>query len=150
MQKPDYSHDVTEASQSAFVLVLLTSSQGTNTESRLLVEIWRELTQRFGDVKFCQMRADLCIEGYPDRNTPTILVYSKGDIKKQIVTLRELGGVRTKATDVERLLVEVGAVKGDDPRLKRGEGESVPASTEEKKKIRQGKTMGDEDDSDWD
>lgn len=95
LQKPDYSRDVTEASKNAYVFVLLTSSQGTNTESRILIEIWRELAKRFGDVKFCQMRADLCIEGYPDKNTPTVLVYKDGDIKKQLVTLRELGGVRT-------------------------------------------------------
>jgi hypothetical protein len=95
LQKPDYSKDVTEASKDAYIFVLLTSSQGTNTESRVLIEIWRELAGRFGDVKFCQIRADLCIEGYPDKNTPTVLVYRDGDIKRQIVTLRELGGVRT-------------------------------------------------------
>jgi hypothetical protein len=95
LQKPDYSRDVTETSQKAHVFVLLTSSEGTNVESRVLIEIWRELARKFGDVKFCQMRADLCIEGYPDKNTPTVLVYRDGDIKRQIVTLRELGGVRT-------------------------------------------------------
>jgi hypothetical protein len=98
LQKPDYSRDVTEASQKAYILVLLTSSEGTNVESRVLIEIWRELAQKFGDVKFCQMRANLCIEGYPDKNTPTVLVYKDGDIKRQIVTLRELAGVRTKTT----------------------------------------------------
>jgi len=41
------------------------------------------------------MKADMCIEGYPERNTPTILVYRDGDIKKQIVTLKELAGERT-------------------------------------------------------
>jgi hypothetical protein len=96
LQKPDYSKDVTEASNKAYIFVLLTSSQGTNVESRILIEIWRELAQRFGDVKFCQIRADLCIEGYPDKNTPTILVYKDGDIKKQVVTLRELRGTQTK------------------------------------------------------
>jgi len=96
VQKPDYSKDVTEASNAAFVFVLLTSSQGTNTESRVLIEIWRDLAQRFGDVKFCQIRGDLCIEGYPDKNTPTVLVYKDGDIRRQIVTLRELQGARTK------------------------------------------------------
>lgn len=95
IQKPDYSRDVTEASKTSCVFVLLTSSSGTNTESRLLIEIWRELATKFGDVKFCQMQANLCIEGYPERNTPTILVYSNGDIKRQIVTLRELKGDRT-------------------------------------------------------
>ena len=37
----------------------------------------------------------MCIEGYPERNTPTILVYKDGDIKRQIVTLRELSGELT-------------------------------------------------------
>ena len=95
LQKPDYSKDVTEASNKAFVLVHLTSSLGTNIESRLLTELWRTLAQQFGDVKFCEMRADMCIEDYPERNTPTILVYRDGDIKKQIVTLREFSGDHT-------------------------------------------------------
>lgn len=146
LQKPDYSKDVTEASKKAHVLVLLTSSQGTNTESRVLIEIWRELAKRFGDVKFCQMRADLCIEGYPDKNTPTVLVYRDGDIRRQIVTLRELNGPRTSVQDVEKLLVDVGAVKLGDSRLQR-KRENPEASTN---KIRQGTTGGDDDDSDWD
>ena len=95
LQKPDYSKDVTEASNKAFVLVHLTSSLGTNVQSRLLTELWHELAQKFGDIKFCEMRADMCIEGYPERNTPTILVYRNGDIKKQVVTLKELGGEQT-------------------------------------------------------
>ena len=97
LQKPDYSTEVTEASNKSYVFVLLTSSQGTNVESRLLIEIWRALAQRFGDVKFCQIRADLCIEGYPEKNTPTVLVYKNGDIRRQIVTLRELRGSHTTA-----------------------------------------------------
>jgi hypothetical protein len=96
LQKPDYSREVTEESSKAFVFVLLTSSQGMNVDSRVLVEIWRDLARKFGDVKFCQIRADLCIEGYPDRNTPTILVYRNGDIKRQVVTLGELRGSQTK------------------------------------------------------
>ena len=104
LQKPDYSKDVTEASKKAFVLVHLTSSLGTNIESRLLTELWREMARKFGDIKFCEIRADMCIEGYPERNTPTILVYRDGDIKKQIVTLKELGGEQT-------------TIRGKHPRL---------------------------------
>jgi hypothetical protein len=95
LQKPDWSREVTEESQKAFIFVLLTSSQGNNVESRVMIEVWRELAQKYGDVKFGQIRADLCIEGYPDKNTPTILVYKDGDIKKQIVTLASLNGPRT-------------------------------------------------------
>ena len=97
LQKPDYSRDVTEASKNSYVLVLLTSNQGTNVESQLLIEIWRDLATRFGDIKFCQIRGDMCIEGYPEKNTPTILVYKDGDVKRQLVTLRELRGTQTTA-----------------------------------------------------
>lgn len=95
VQKPEYSIEVTEASKKAYVLVLLTSSTGLNVESRLMIDIWRQLAREFGEIKFCQMQADLCIEGYPDRNTPTILIYKDGDVVRQIVTLRELQGVKT-------------------------------------------------------
>ncbi len=154
LQKPEYSKDVTEASHKAYVLVLLTSSQGTNTESRVLMEIWTIVSKRFGDVKFCQICADLCIEGYPDKNTPTVLVYKDGDIKKQLVTLRELGGVRTTAQDVERLLVDVGAVRQGDARLKRKGEDNDGESTATGSKIRQGNigtaATVEDDDSDWD
>ncbi|KAL8936207.1 MAG: hypothetical protein Q9211_004300 [Gyalolechia sp. 1 TL-2023] len=117
LQKPDYSRDVTEASRKAFVLVHLTSSLGTNIESRLLTELWQELARKFGDIKFCEIRGDMCIEGYPDRNTPTILVYHDGDIRRQVVTLRELAGSKTRIQDLEELLVEVGALEANDSRL---------------------------------
>ena len=95
LQKPDYSRDVTEASKKSFVLVHLTSSLGTNVESRILTELWRDMARLFGDIKFCEIQADMCIENYPDRNTPTILIYRNRDIQKQVVTLRELGGQQT-------------------------------------------------------
>ena len=147
IQKPDYSSDVTEESKKAYVLVLLTSSTGTNTESRVMIEHWRELAKRFGDVKFCQMRADLCIEGSPDKNTPTVLIYKDGDIKRQIVTLMQLSGPRTSVQDIERILVDVGAVKLGDTRLQKKKEDDDDVNTS---KIRQGTTAGDDDDSDWD
>jgi hypothetical protein len=104
IQKPDYSNEVAEESKKAFVLVLLTSSQETNVQSRLAIESWRELARKFGDVKFCQIRADLCIDGYPDRNTPTILIYHNGDITRQIVTLGEINGLQTKTKGQAQLI----------------------------------------------
>ncbi|KAJ5390061.1 Phosducin-like protein [Penicillium cataractarum] len=118
LQKVDYAREVTEASNNAYVLVNLTS-QGGNVESRVLTELWRQLAAKFGDIKFCEIRADMCIEGYPERNTPTILVYKDTEIKRQLVTLRELNGPRTKVEDLERLLVDLGAVKESDVRLKK-------------------------------
>jgi len=148
LQKVDWSREVTDESAKAFVLVLLTSSHGANTESRILIDIWRELACKFGDVKFCQIRGDLCIDGYPDRNTPTIIIYKDGDIKKQIVTLRELQGPQTKIQDVEQLLVTVGAVKIGDHRLRSSDDDQDPLQSSST--IRQSVKHKDEDDDDWD
>ncbi|MCJ1309232.1 hypothetical protein MMC25_002889 [Agyrium rufum] len=149
LQKPDYYRDVTEASQKAFVLVHLTSSLGTNIESQLLTELWRQMARKFGDIKFCEIRADMCIENYPERNTPTILVYHKGDITKQVVTLRELGGQSTTVADLQRLLLDVGAIKEKDYRVLRKEASED--DREGSRHIRTGKaTQNDDSDDDWD
>lgn len=141
---------MTDTSSESFVFVLLTSSLGTNTESALLTEHWRALANRFGDVKFCQMRADLCIEGYPERNTPTILVYKDGDIKRQIVTLKELSGVNTSIADLEKILFEVGAVQPNDSRLSRHrKDETNIQQSGGLKKGGKTATLQDEEDSDW-
>ncbi|KAJ5774054.1 hypothetical protein N7457_008950 [Penicillium paradoxum] len=122
LQKVDYAREVTEASNNAFVLVNLTS-MGGNVESRLLTELWRQLAAKFGDIKFCEIRADMCIEGYPEKNTPTILVYKDTEIKRQLITLQQLKGPRTKIEDIERLLVDLGALKESDVRLKKRDDE---------------------------
>lgn len=118
LQKVDYAREVTDASNNAFVLVNLTS-QGANVESRVLTELWRQMAAKFGDIKFCEIRADMCIEGYPEKNTPTILVYKDTEIKRQLITLRELNGPRTKVEDLEKLLIDLGALKESDVRLKK-------------------------------
>jgi len=139
LQKPDYARDVTEASSKSYVLVHLTASLGTNVESRILAELWRQLATKFGDIKFCEIRADLCIEGYPERNTPTILVYRNGDIQRQIITLREFHGPKTDLRDLETLLIEVGAIKENDIRLRRRDSDSNLAKPE-----------ADDNDDEWD
>lgn len=153
IQKPDYSVDVTEASHKAHVFALLTSSLGTNTESALLISLWRNLAPRFGDVKFCQIRADLCIEGYPEKNTPTVLVYRDGDIKRQIVTLKDLRGEKTSAEDIEKVLVDVGAIKVTDSRLTSNTRRKEEEGGQRQGGLRQSArktTLEDDDDSDWD
>lgn len=112
-----------------------------------MIELWRQLARKFGDIKFCQMQANLCIEGYPDRNTPTVLVYKDGEIKRQLVTLKELNGVKTSVADMEKVLLGLGALQHNDSRLKKdAEEQEAPRrgiyQSENKK--------DDDDDSDWD
>lgn len=155
IQKPDYAKEVTEESNKTFVFVLLTSSSGTNVESRRMIDIWRILAKKYGELKFCQIQADLCIEGYPDKNTPTVLIYKDGEIRKQIVTLRDLNGVRTDVEDVEKIFVTLGAVKVGDKRLSRKSLENEDEDVEQKR-IKQGgfarskRNVDDGEESDWD
>ena len=160
LQKPDYARDVTEASKSAYVLVHLASSMSNDGESRLLTSIWQDLAVTFSNIKFCEIQGDMCIEGYPEKNCPTILVYHDGDIVKQMVTLKELNGPRTAQegkrcdaqrqplysggslaslerrtltlviSDLEGLLLGLGALTSRDPRLARSDKHSNNASSQ--------------------
>ncbi|KAI1844609.1 hypothetical protein JX266_009282 [Neoarthrinium moseri] len=155
LSKPEYQREVTEASNNGPVFVNLTSPLGTNVESRVLSELWRQAAKEYGDVKFCEIRADKAIEGYPDRNCPTILVYKNGDIVKQIVTLVTIGGARVNMMEIDNLLVEVGAVGEKDMRVVKRKRDAEDAREEALmgKGIKSGNlrhaTVNDDDD-DWD
>jgi len=154
VSKPDYSREVTEASQAGPVFVHLTASLGTNVESRVLAELWRQAAQEYGDIKFCEIRGAQAIENYPERNCPTILVYSKGDIVRQIVTLMTLAGPKTSMLDLDNLLVEVGALPDNDIRVAKRRREAE--DTEEERFLNKGiksssdRAKGGDDDDDWD
>lgn len=150
LQKVDYAKDVTEASQKAFVCVNLTSASDSNVESRVLTELWRELARKYGDVKFCQIRADMCIEGYPEKNCPTILIYRNGDIQKQVVTLREFNGVRTTLKDLEGMLTSCGAVTEDDVRLKEEREQDEQEGNGRRMKGTKNARSNEDSEDDWD
>lgn len=155
ISKPDYQREVTEASQKGPVLVNLTSGSGTNVESRVLTELWRQAAREYGDIKFCEIRASQAIENYPDRNCPTILVYSKGDIVKQVVTLMTLGGVRTSMRHIDNILIEIGAIPESDMRIIKRRQAAEDAEDERRaangKSIKSGTvTRSNDDDEDWD
>ncbi|KAJ2981994.1 hypothetical protein NUW58_g6545 [Xylaria curta] len=155
ISKPDYAREVTEASNKGPVFVNLTSALGTNVESRVLSELWRQAAKEYGDIKFCEIRADKAIENYPDRNCPTILVYKNSDIVKQIVTLVTIGGVRTSMLQIDDLLVEAGAVEPKDMRVikRKREAEDAKEDKSTTRGVKNGNVrhaMVDDDDDDWD
>lgn len=154
INKPEYQREVTDASAKGPVFVNLTSTMGNNVESRVLSDLWRQAAKEYGEVKFCEIRASQAIEGYPDRNCPTILVYNKGDIVKQVVTLATLGGPRINMQKIDDMLVETGAVPESDLRVvkRRREAEDAEDARLAGKTIKTGtagRSNADEDD-DWD
>jgi hypothetical protein len=155
LTKPEYQREVTDASSKGPVFVHLTASMGTNVESRVLSELWRQAAKEYGDIKFCEMRANQAIENYPERNCPTILVYKNGDIIKQIVTLATIGGVRTNMMKIDDILVETGAVGDKDMRVvkRRRAAEDAEEERLAGKTIRSGNTRTAQDSDsgdDWD
>ncbi|KAJ0122909.1 phosducin family protein [Diaporthe amygdali] len=154
LSKPDYQREVTEASNNGVVFVNLTSSSGgTNVESRVLSDLWKQAAKEYGDIKFCEMRASQAIENYPEKNCPTILVYKNGDIVKQIVTLTTVGGVRMGMLDLDKILVEVGALPNKDMRVLKRRREAEDAEEERLmggKGIKSSNRTANDDDDDWD
>ncbi|KAH8170083.1 phosducin domain-containing protein [Sarocladium implicatum] len=155
ISKPEYQREVTDASAKGPVFVNLTSSMGTNVESRVLSELWRQAAKEYGEVKFCEIRASQAIENYPDRNCPTILVYKNGDIIKQVVTLATIGGVKINMQKIDDMLVETGAVPQSDLRIVKRRRAAEDAEEEKLagKTIKTGtagRSKDDDDDDDWD
>ena len=56
-----------------------------------------QLAAKHRATKFLAIVAESCIEGYPDRNVPTVFVYRGGAVTANIVGLADYGGMR--ATD---------------------------------------------------
>lgn len=115
ISKPEWQREVTEASKDATVFVHL--SNESQLQSRLLSIILREAAQKFKEIKFCEIEGQRAIEGYPEKNCPTILIYKDGELVKQLVTLLMLNGNDTTLKHVEALLVDLGSIDIKDKRL---------------------------------
>lgn len=115
ISKDEYQEKVTAASENYFVLVHL--SLQSSLQSRLLASHFEVASRVFAELKFCDIPASRCIENYPERNCPTLILYHKGAVLRQYVTLAELGGNSMKLSDLERVLVRYAMVNETDERL---------------------------------
>lgn len=113
--KPEYEDEVTKALEKHYVVVHM--SLQLAIQSRLLALILQVLARKFPEIKVTEIPANRCVENYPEANCPTLIVYHKKNILKQYVTLTQLGGSDCKIDDLEKVLVDIGAVKASDERL---------------------------------
>ena len=58
--------------------------------------ILNQLAQLYPSTKFISIISDHCIENYPDKNCPTMIIYRKGEMMGQIVGLSAMGGDKAK------------------------------------------------------
>ncbi|KAJ2682620.1 Proteolipid protein 2, partial [Coemansia spiralis] len=108
ISEPEYKSAVTEASRESWIVVHL--FRESIPECKLMNKHLSELAQQYRATKFAKIISVECIHNYPDRNLPTLLVYGKGDMQAQLVRLDRFGGMRTKRRDIERYLLDIGAI----------------------------------------
>ncbi len=97
--KDEWVRQVTEASEGCDVVVHL--YEDSMIECQIMDDALRSLASRFKYIKFLRIKYNQAIENWPERNLPTVFVYSKGSLKTQIVTLNNLGGKQTKPASKE-------------------------------------------------
>ena len=108
----DFVVEVSEASKAVWVCLHLYNDEVR--ESRLMGEVFAALAARHKATKFLKIRSTACIEGWPDRNLPTLIVYHGGEMVEggQIMGLAHCGGRKGLSVDsLEWSLSKVGAVK---------------------------------------
>lgn len=116
INKPEYQKEVTDASNEP-VYVFVHLSLESKLQSRILGHIFQTMCKKYREIKFVEILGNRAIENYPDNNCPTLLVYHKGNVLKNMITLLELGGNNTTLKDFEEFMVKIGAVDENDERL---------------------------------
>lgn len=112
LSRSDFVREVTEASKDGgdgpaggtWVVVLLYKSG--IAASATLEALMPRLADRHRATKFMAIVADQCIEGFPDRNVPALLLYHAGVCVEQLIGLGQFGGARATADAVEWVLAQ--------------------------------------------
>lgn len=116
----DYVEEVNKAGEGVWVVLHLYKT-GIPLCALINQHLVR-LAQKFPATKFLKSISTTCIPNYPDKNLPTIFIYSDGDMRGQMVGAFAFGGMNLTVEELEWLLSEKGAVKTDleeDPRKKK-------------------------------
>jgi hypothetical protein len=92
LSRDDFVREVTEGSKESWVIVFL--FQDHLPDSKALAQVLPILARKHASCKFMSIRADSCIEGYPDRNVPTLLLYHDGVCQSKLVGLADFGSAR--------------------------------------------------------
>ncbi|KAL7412932.1 thioredoxin-like protein [Mrakia frigida] len=103
-----------------------------------LSKILSTLAQRFPRTKFISIIGSQCIENYPDRNLPTLIIYRNGDVTAQIVGAEGVLG-KGEERDIQALLVSAkGILTSHLPLAAHSKGNDHSSGDE-----------GDSDDEEW-
>lgn len=73
--------------------------------------------------RFLRIQATRCIENYPDKNVSTLLIYSQGELKAQLVGMDALGGIQTNFERIQKLLADYHILESHSFQMQRIEKE---------------------------
>lgn len=76
-------------------------------QSKLLAAVLNEFAKKYPMLKILKIPGDQCIEGYPDKLMPTLLVYGPREYRGQVVGLAELGGNNTRVPGLTNLWIQL-------------------------------------------
>lgn len=112
LQKAEYSREVNDASKDCYVVVYL--YQDHIPICKLLLQYLDILAKKYPHTKFMKIRADLCIENYPDKNCPTLIIYGKGQLVRHLAG--NLAGTEDSTVEtLEAMLKAMGALGKPSP-----------------------------------
>jgi len=152
ISEPDFVKEVTEASKDVWVVCHL--FKPSIPACKLINAILVKLAARHKYCKFIKIIGDHCIHGYPDKNMPSLLIYGKGDMRKQIVGIQSFpGGMSCTVDDLELFLHRLGAIKSaaalnKEDQVERNKKEYLIYSGSSASKGEF--NIEDDDDDDWD
>ena len=98
ISKPEYTKEVTEASQvQPVICCLFVFGQ---EESQIMLKCLEELAAKFKSVKFVKIVGQECIPNYKDSFCPTLVIYKDGDPVGNIKGLFNFGGKKVVNPDI--------------------------------------------------
>jgi hypothetical protein len=83
IRKQDYIAEVTNAPKDVYVVIHL--YQTYIEASNILTRIFENMAKKFPLVKFVNIQATNCCEGFKDENVPSILIYRNGKLQKEFI-----------------------------------------------------------------
>lgn len=111
IRKPEFVAEVTEASKKHPVVCHLFCE--SKEECHLLNRAMTACAKKFPRVKFLYINSRECIDNYPDKACPTLLIYKGGEMVTKKMGLREFGGSKTNATTLEYALGKMDILTSD-------------------------------------
>ena len=84
--RPEWTREVNEDSEKAWVVVTLTSHNVERTGC--VEEAIHKLAPKFPSVKFVSIPSTAAIADWPDENLPTVFLYRDGKLQRQFIRMR--------------------------------------------------------------